>query len=103
MVELLPRARKMLAEMIGKRLARSLHLPAQDFSEQRRTGAAARAGPGCRLDRSDGAELLLADGAADDPLGDVLAGADGGGIGQRIDAEQCRSDPGSLRQDEVLG
>ena len=76
--ELLPGVREVLAEVVGDRLAGPLHLPGEQLAEQRHAGAAAGAGGGGGLDRPDRGQLLLADGLADDALGHVVAGADGG-------------------------
>ncbi len=100
--QLLARVGEVLAEMVGDLLARALHLPGEQLAQERHARSAAGARGGGGLDRPDRGQVLRADGLADDALGDVLAGADGGCVRERLDAGQCRTAI-DAREDELLG
>ena len=74
--EFLPGVGEMLAEVIIHLAAGGLQLGMQKLGHQGDASAAAGAGLGGRLDLPHAVELAVANGTADPPFADVVAGAD---------------------------
>ena len=82
------RVRKVLAQMIDDRLAGRLQLGFEQVGDQRHAAAAAGAGLGAALERVERVELAVANRRADRALADVVARADLGRVGHRVDADR---------------
>jgi hypothetical protein len=101
-VELLACVGEVLAHALAHRHPQAQQLLVEDLGHERRAAAAGRGALGGLLERPE-AVGTVRDGGADPALADVVAGADLGGIGQRIDTEAGGLLSVALRQDQFIG
>jgi hypothetical protein len=92
----------MFAEVVLDFKPRVLHFHLQQIGDQGHAAAAAGSRRRAFFDGSDISEVVVLNRGANLALGDVIAGADLGAVGEAIDAH-ARGFAAAFRQDQVLG